>query len=138
MRSTTHPAPMFKKTLWIGGIISALPALFLLFDAVIKVMQLAPVIDSFGQLGYPTSLALGIGVLELVCTAIYMFPRTSVLGAILLTGYLGGAIATHVRIGSELFSVIFPIIIGALIWGGLFVRDDRLRGLIPLRKEPAR
>jgi hypothetical protein len=84
-------------------------------------------------LGYPESLALGIGVLELVCIVLYLIPRTSVLGAILLTGYLGGAIASHVRIGSELFSILLPIIVGVMLWGGLFLRDDRLRTLLPLR-----
>ena len=85
------------------------------------------------QLGYPESLVFGIGIIELVCLVVYVMPRTSVLGAILLTGYLGGTVATNVRAGSELFSVFFPTIIGVLIWGGLFLRDRRLRALIPLR-----
>jgi hypothetical protein len=113
---------------------TAVPVLFLLFDSVIKLMQIGPVVESFSQLGYPVSLALGIGILELVCLALYVIPRTSMLGAILLTGYLGGAVATHVRVGSPLFShVLFPIYVAVLIWGGLVLRDDRLRGLFPLR-----
>ena len=116
---------------WTGRILTALPVLFLLFDGVIKFTKIAPVVDSFTQLGYPVSLALGIGILELACTVVYVIPRTSVLGAILLTGYLGGATATHVRIGEALF--IIPVVLGVLVWGGLFLRDDRLRALIPLR-----
>ena len=84
----------------------------------------APVVEAMNLLGYPDRLALGIGLLELVCVAIYLVPRTSVLGAILLTGFLGGAVATHVRIGSELFSVVFPIILGVSCWGGLMLRDE--------------
>ena len=84
----------------------------------------------FAQLGYPVGLTLGIGVLELACLAAYALRRTAPLGALLLTGYLGGAVATHVRAGSPLFSVVFPLIIGALLWGGLYLRDRRLRALL--------
>jgi len=113
---------------------SALAALFLLSDSVIHMMVIAPVVESFAELGFPVSLSLGIGILELVCIVLYLFPRTSVLGAILLTGYLGGAVAAQVRIGSPLFShTLFPVYVGLLIWGGLFLREDRLRALIPLR-----
>jgi hypothetical protein len=137
MQSVTQTIPVSKKTLWAGRIISALAVLFLLFDGVIKVMQHPEAVRPTIQLGYPASLVLGIGIIELVCLVVYVIPQTSVLGAILLTGYLGGAIATQVRAGSELFSVFFPIIIGVLIWGGLFLRDNRLRALIPLRSWPA-
>jgi hypothetical protein len=133
MLSTTQAAPAVKTALWAGRIISALAILFLIFDGVIKVLKLAPAMESTAQLGYPASVVLGLGVLELACLAIYIIPRTSVLGAILLTGYLGGAIATQVRAGSPPFSIIFPVIVGALIWGGLFLREERLRALIPLR-----
>jgi len=113
---------------------SAIAVLFLLFDSVIKLVVIAPVVESFAQLGYPVSLARGIGLLELLCIIVYVIPRTSVLGAILLTGYLGGAVATHVRVGSPLFThILFPTYVGALIWGGLLLREDRLRALIPLR-----
>jgi hypothetical protein len=102
----------------------------LLFSGTLKLIKPAPVVEEFARLGYPESLVLGIGLLELACTAVYVIPRTSILGAILLTAYLGGATATHVRIGDPFFS---PIVVGVLVWGGLFLRDDRLRALIPLR-----
>ena len=130
MRSGTHTAPASKKMLWAGRIISALPVLMLLFSGVVKLMKPTAVVQELARLGYPESLALGIGILELVCTAVYVVPRTSLLGAILLTGYLGGATATHVRIGDPFF---IPIVVGVLVWGGHFLRDDRLRALIPLR-----
>jgi DoxX-like family len=134
MFTATHPVPAIKTTIWAGRIVSALAIVFLAFDSVIKVLNLPPAVEATTQLGYPTGLVVGLGILELACLAIYAIPRTAVLGAILLTGYLGGAIATQVRAGSPLFSVVFPVIVGALIWGGLFVRDERLRALIPLRK----
>jgi len=113
---------------------SALPVLFMLFDSVIKIMVIDAVVSSFGELGYPVSLAVGIGILELVCLIVYVIPQTSVLGAILLTGYLGGAVASDLRIGTPLFSnILFPVYVGVLIWGGLYMRDTRLRALIPLR-----
>jgi DoxX-like protein len=119
--------------LWVGRIISAVPVLFLTLDAVIKLMKVPAVVEAFGRLGVPLSLAPGIGILALICTAVYVVPRTTVLGAVLLTGYLGGAVATQVRAQSGVFEVIFPIIIAALVWGGLFLRDDRLRAFLPLR-----
>ena len=123
------------KTTWIGRVLSALAILFLLFDCVIKVLQLPVAVEGTTQLGYPATVVLGIGVVELVCLVLYVIPQTSVFGAILFTGYLGGAIATHVRIGSPLFShVLFPIYVAALIWGGLYAREDRLRSLIPIRR----
>ncbi len=110
--------------------------LFLLFDSVIHLMVIAPVVESFNQLGFPVSLALPLGIIEIVCLALYVVPRTSIFGAILLTGYLGGAIATQVRIAAPLLSTaLFPIYVGVLVWGGLYLRDDRLRALIPLQKE---
>ena len=134
MQASTQTVPITTKTMrWTGHIISALAVLFLVFDGVIKVLKLAPVMESFALLGYPPSVAFGIGILLLACLAVYVMPRTSVLSAILLTGYLGGAIASHVRIGSEPFSLIFPIMIGALLWGGLYLRNNQLRALIPLR-----
>jgi hypothetical protein len=108
--------------------------LFLLFDAVIKLIKIPPVVEGFAKLGYPPNLPVPIGILLLVCVVIYMIPQTSVLGAIFLTGYLGGAVATHVRVGDPLFShVLFPTYVAALIWGGLYLREDRLRALVPLR-----
>ena len=112
MLAATHPVPAVKTTIWAGRIISTLAMLFLAFDCIIKVLNLPPAVEATTQLGYPASLVIGIGMLQLACLAFYTIPRTSILGAILLTGYLGGAIATQVRAVSPLFSVVFPIIIG--------------------------
>jgi uncharacterized membrane protein YphA (DoxX/SURF4 family) len=103
----------------------------LLFSGVMKLVKPASVVEGFVRLGYPESLALGIGIVELACAALYVIPRTSVLGAILLTGYLGGATATHLRIGEPFFA---PVLLGVMVWGGIFFRDARLRALLPLRK----
>jgi len=120
------------KLLWTGRILSALPILFLLFDGVIKVMQLPFVLEGTAKVGYPLGTVVPLGVTLLACTVLYAIPRTTVLGAILLTGYLGGAVATHVRIGDPVFShALFPTYFGALIWGGLFLREPRLRALLP-------
>jgi hypothetical protein len=119
--------------LWAGRIISALPVLFLLMDGLMKLVKPAFVVEATVQLGYPESVIVGLGIVLLACTVLYLIPRTSVLGAILLTGYLGGAVATHVRVGDGLFPISFPIILGVLIWGGLYLRDERLRTLLPLR-----
>jgi hypothetical protein len=119
-----------KKLFWAGWGMSALPVLLLLFSGVMKLIKPATVVEGFVNLGYPESLSLGIGIAELTSVVLYAIPRTSVLGAILLTGYLGGATATHLRIGEPFF---MAIILGVLVWGGLYLRDDRLRALIPLR-----
>lgn len=132
--SSPQTAPVTVRTLWTGRILSALVVLFLVFDGVVKLMQLPAAMTANAQLGYPSSAVFGIGILELACLALYVIPRTSVLGAVLLTGYLGGAVATHVRVGSPLFSIVFPVIMGALIWGGLYLREHRLRALVPLRR----
>jgi hypothetical protein len=121
--------------LWAGRIISALASLFLLFDATIHVLNIAPVVAAFAQLGYPDSLAAGIGVVEFVCIALYIIPPTAILGGILLTGYLGGATAAQVRIGGPF---LFSIAIGILVWAGLFFQCDELRRLLPVRRSPIR
>jgi hypothetical protein len=131
--ASTGAASISTALRWAGGIISALAVLFLLVDGVIKTLQLAPAVEASALLGYPERLTLGIGLLELACLAVYVTPRASVLGAIVLTGYLGGAVATHVRVGSEPFSVVFPIVVGGLLWGGLALRDARLRALMRMR-----
>jgi uncharacterized membrane protein YphA (DoxX/SURF4 family) len=130
MKTDPQDARGSTKILWAGRIASALPVLMLLFSGIMKLVKPAAVVEEFARLGYPESLVLAIGILELGCTVVYAIPRTSVLGAILLTAYLGGATATHVRIGDPFY---FPVVFGVLVWLGLFLRDDRLRALIPLR-----
>ena len=110
--------------------------LFLLFDSTGKLLQVQPVIDGTIQLGYPRDIVFSLGVILLSCVVAYVIPRTSVLGALLLTGYLGGAVATHVRVENPLFShVLFPTYVAALLWGGLILRDARLRSFLPIRRE---
>jgi DoxX-like family len=121
-----------KKTLWAGRILVALSALFLLFDAAGHLMVPAAVVEAFNRLGYPLSLSPVLAIVELVCLVVYLIPRTAILGAILLTGYLGGAVATHLRVHDPLFDTLFPIIFGVLVWAGLYLRDQRLRALIPV------
>ena len=126
--------PLSKKMLWTGRILRGVAILFLLFDSVIHLMVIAPVVESFNQLGYPVDVAVALGVIELICLDLYVIPRTSILGAIMLTGYLGGAVATQLRIHAPLFSTaLFPLYIGILVWGGLYLRNERLRALISLR-----
>jgi hypothetical protein len=121
-----------KKTLWAGRILVALSALFLLFDAAGHLIVPAAVVEAFNRLGYPLSLSSVLAIVELVCLIVYVIPRTAILGAILLTGYLGGAVATHLRVHDPLFDTLFPIIFGGMVWAGLYLRDQRLRVLIPL------
>ena len=126
-----------NKAMWIGRVLSGLVVLFLAADGAMKLVPIPIVTETMAQLGYSASvdLARGLGVITLVCTALYAFPRTSVLGAILLTGYMGGAMATHLRAGSPLFSqMLFGFYLGLMIWGGLYLRDDRLRAFIPLSR----
>jgi len=126
-----------RGALWAGRIMSGLVVAFLIFDGVIKLMALPIVTETMDQLGYGASmnLARGLGILTLVCAGLYAVPRTSILGAILLTGLLGGAMATHLRVGSPLFThLFFGLYLGLLAWGGLYLRDDRLRTLIPFRR----
>lgn len=131
-----HTESPSKKMLWTGRILSGLPALFLLADSAAKFIQPAPVVEGTVKLGYSPSVILPLGVVLLVATILYLIPRTSVLGAILLTGYLGGAVDAHVRVGDPLFShILFPVYFGVFLWGGLYLRDARLRALLPLRKE---
>jgi hypothetical protein len=134
MQAAAYTVPTSRTTHWIGYAISALGVLFLILDAVIKVLRLAPAIEATLQLGYPEHLVLTIGLVELACLVVYLIPRTAVLGAILMAGYLGGAVTTHLRIGSEPFAVFFPVILGLMLWGGLYLRDPQLRALIPLRR----
>jgi len=126
--------PSNKKIL-AGRIVSGVVTAFMLFDGIFKLPKPAPVVDSFKKLGYDPNIAIPIGVLALLCAILYAIPRTAVLGAILLTGYLGGAVATHVRVDDPLFThILFPVYFGVLAWVGLYLRDERLRALVPVRK----
>src|SRR5262245_45341773 len=124
--------PVSKGMFWVGWVVCALPALFLLVDGAMKLVKPEVVVKATVELGYDETVILPLGVVLLACTILYLIPRTAVLGAILLTGYLGGAVATHVRAGQGAFEVLFPVVFGALLWGGLVLRNDRLRTLLPL------
>src|SRR5436189_608679 len=117
---STNVAPIVSTgRLWTARVLSALAAIFLLFDGVIHILKITPVFDAFAQLGYPLGTAVTLGVIEVICVVLYLVPRTSVLGALLLTGYLGGAIATQLRVGAPLLSsTLFPIYVAVLLWGG--------------------
>lgn len=118
--------------LWAGRILSTLSTLFLLVDGGMKLFKLPVVVQSTLELGYPESAIVGIGVVLLIATILYVIPRTAALGTIVLTGYLGGAVATHVRVSGPVFNIVFPVILGCMLWGGLWLRDDNLRRLIPV------
>jgi hypothetical protein len=133
MQTNTQTVSPSKKKLWAGRIISGLAVAFLLFDGGAKLMRVAPVLEACARLGVSQNLVVGIGAILLACVVVYAIPRTAVLGAILLTGYLGGAVFTQLRAGGPLFDTLFPIIFGMLIWAGIFLRDNRLSTLVPLR-----
>jgi uncharacterized membrane protein YphA (DoxX/SURF4 family) len=131
------PAPLARSAVWAGRILSGLVILFLLADGGMKLVPIPIVTQTMEQLGWPPTaeLARMLGVLTILCTLLYSWPPTAVLGAILLTGYMGGAIATHLRAGSPLFThLLFGFYLGLMIWGGLYLREPRLRALIPLRR----
>jgi hypothetical protein len=124
-----------KAMLWTGRVLSALVVLFMAFDITVKLLNLPLVAETMAQLGWDAKFGPIIGVMELVIIALYLFPRTSVLGAVLFTGLLGGAVATHVRVGDPLVShVLFGVYLGLFAWGGLWLRDARLRALFPWRR----
>lgn len=125
-----------KGAIWGARIIGGLAVLFLLMDGVMKLFNPPPVTEATVVLGWSENLILFLGIIELICILLYLIPSTSVLGAVLTTGYLGGAVATHIRISSPLFSIIFPIILGLMLWGALYLADERLRALFPLRRNP--
>jgi hypothetical protein len=134
---TVDTASASRAALWTGRLLSGLVILFLVFDGAMKLIPLTVVTDAMMQLGYGSSesLARTLGVITLGCTILYAIPRTSLLGAILLTGYLGGAMATHLRVGSPLLShTLFGFYLGLMVWGGLYLRDAALRRLMPLRR----
>jgi len=122
------------KQLWAGRIVSGLAVLFLLWDGVMKLLKPAVVVRATRDLGYPESDIVGIGLVLLACTLLYLLPRTSILGAILLTGYFGGAVASQVRVEASLFNVVFAFAFGCLVWGGLWLRDIRIRTFLPYQR----
>ena len=131
---STNSTSASRKRRVAGHILTALAGLFLLFDAAGKLMQPKQVIDAFLRLGLPVSLSSGIGILLLICTLLYLIPRTAVLGAVMLTGFLGGAVAIHMRAGSPLFETVFPVLFGILVWAGIYLRECRLCAIFPLRR----
>jgi formate-dependent nitrite reductase membrane component NrfD len=133
MESDNFPVSVSKTASWTGRVLSALPALFLLFDGVMKLAKPEPVVEATVRLGFSEDVIVSLGIILLAFTILYLIPWTAVLGAILLTGYLGGAVATHVRAGEGPFPVLFPVVFGVALWGGLYLRDARLRALVPLR-----
>ena len=133
--SEIETAPVSKGSLWTGRIMSILSILFFLMDAVMKLLKPTFVVDATVKLGYQEGVIQGLGIALLICTILYAIPGTSVLGAILLTGYLGGAVSSNVRVGNPLISnVLFPVYFALILWGGLYLRDKRLRTVIPWRR----
>lgn len=133
MQVGTEANTVSKGRLWTGWIISALVMLFLLFDSITKLLKVRPVLEASAQLGYPVNTIVTIGAILLVCALLYIIPQTAVLGTILLTRYLGGAVAANLRIGSPMFNTFFPIVFAVLAWTGIFLRESRLAPLIPFR-----
>ena len=131
--SPSQAAPISKTALWTGIVMSALPVLLVLMSSVMKLMKMAPVVEGFAKAGLSERLILPVGIIELICVIVYLIPRTAVLGAILMTGLLGGATVTTLRIVDPTYPM--PVILGMLAWGGLYMRDPRVRELIPLRKK---
>ena len=128
-------APTGKGMYWTGVVMSVIPSLMLLMASVMSLSKSAQALQGMAQFGYPENVVTAIGAACLASTVLYIIPRTAVLGAILLTGYLGGAIASHLRIGSPLFShILFGLYLGLMVWGGLWLRDKSLRASIPFRR----
>jgi hypothetical protein len=134
VNSTSQAAPISKASLWSARIITGLVVLFLVFDGVTKAIKEPHVMAASQQLGFTANAVVGIGTILLICTAIYVIPRTSILGAVLLTGYLGGAVAANVRAQTVLFNTLFPVIFGVLVWLGIYLRDKSLQSIIPVRR----
>ena len=128
--AATLTAPASKTTVWLGRALGALVVVFMLFDTTIHILVPQPVVDAFAQLGVPLHLSVGIGILELACTALFAIPRTSLLGALLLTAYFGGATAIQVRAEATWFSTIFAALLGVLLWTSVLLRDARVRALL--------
>jgi hypothetical protein len=131
MNPTIVNATGSRKGLWTGRILSGIAVLFLAFDAGMKVLLLPPAVEGTTQLGYPAGSLFGIGLVQVVCLLLYVAPRTAPIGAVLWTGYLGGAVATHVRVGNPLFThILFPVYVAVLLWAGLWLRDARVKALV--------
>jgi DoxX-like protein len=134
-QATGTPASVSKKSLWTGRILSGLVTAFLIFDAMIHLLRPPTVVQAFVQLHLPLSLAVDLGVIELVCIALYVIPRTAVVGAVFLTGYLGGAVAIQLTTSNSRFGeILFPVYTAMVLWGGLYLRDERVRALVPWHK----
>jgi hypothetical protein len=133
--ATAETSAIGKKSIWTGRILSGLVAAFLIFDAVIHLLKPPAVVQAFAQLHLPLSLAVHLGVIELICIALYVIPRTAVVGAVFLTGYLGGAVAIQLTTSNSLFGeILFPVYTAIVLWGGLYLRDERVRALVPWHK----
>jgi len=131
--TTAGTTTLSRGRLWTGRILTGLSAAFFLFDAGMKLVKPPFVVEATVHLGYPASTIIGMGIALLISTLLYLIPRTSVLGAVLLTGYLGGAVATNVRAQQPLFNIVFPIVFASIAWGGLWLRDARLQQLLPFK-----
>ena len=124
-----------SKAIWTGRVLSGLAVLFFLFDSVAKLARSAPSLKGTIELGFPASSVVPIGIILLACTIVYLIPRVSIIGAVLLTGYLGGAVAAQLRAGNPIAThTLFPIYVAVLVWGGLFLRDARVRALFARRR----
>ncbi|MCB9151053.1 MAG: DoxX family protein [Caldilineaceae bacterium] len=134
MQTGTSTNSTSKPTLWTSRILMALVVLFLLFDSITKIMKVSAVVEASAQLGVNESQLVGIGIVLLICTVLYLIPQTAILGAILLTGYLGGAVATNTLAAAGLFPMVFPVIFGGLAWLALYLRNRQLRDLIPVQR----
>jgi hypothetical protein len=127
---TASRSPSSRRAVWVGRVLSGIGAAFMAFDAALKILALPMAVEGSVRLGFAPGVVRPLGIVQLLCLVLYLFPRTAVLGAVLLTGYLGGAVETHVRLGDPLFShVLFPTYVAALLWGGLWLRDGRVRAL---------
>ncbi len=131
---TSGEVPRTSGVVWTGRVLTGLSALFLVFDAVGKIMLPKQVLDASSRLGFPLSLIPGVGILLLLITIVYVIPRTAVLGAVLITGFLGGAMAIQMRAGSPTFELLFPLIFALVVWGGVYLRECRLHRILPLRR----
>ena len=131
----SHDQPMSGTRIWIGRILTGIVSAFLLFDGAMKLLKPSFVVKATIELGYPESTIIGIGVVLVLSTLLYLIPRTAIFGAILLSAYLGGAVATHVRVSAPLFNILFPAIFGCILWAGLYLRDRRLHGSVPKRDD---